>query len=440
MLTALLGQCYASLSGNHNIRATSRKLRNLRHVTGTVISIRSATGIWHALGFKWAEECSLHVTQEGPTGDPPATPEELLSAWRDWAAQEMQRRAVLGHYILDGNLCALNQQAAAVRHIVCALTLGCSDAEFRLQNPADWAALHFKHRQTNSPISTSCITLRTTFAKLFSPGQVGPCHYAMTTILALMEGLQTVLFEQQQFGLSDHLLVPSSNTVEASICEVFSMMNTSLDLNDVERRCLLIRWHALCIDLMCGAPVSNEQLARPGLEGSQERSGASVHRPLAMYQYRGAPSDRCALLHALSLLEDTRQVPPAACPPFVLAHSIFIASKVLMANAVRSSPHAVLSSAKVDLATLSWSTTPRSSLIVTPQSRTDACAPSLLAECRPQSPNDSVGHFVKNDGIIQRHGIPIRIRHEFLRGVGQLRQLGLTFPLAKELGRDLDWL
>ncbi len=83
LLTAVLGQTYALMSKNESLRMTSQ--------------------IFHGLGFYWARQCGM-FNLGPPSYNVPslgASEEQKLECWKVWAAQEVQNRAVLGHYILE---------------------------------------------------------------------------------------------------------------------------------------------------------------------------------------------------------------------------------------------------------------------------------------------------------------------------------------------------
>ncbi|KFY51015.1 hypothetical protein V496_09007 [Pseudogymnoascus sp. VKM F-4515 (FW-2607)] len=85
VLTSLLGQVYGALSKNRDIRTTSQA--------------------FHAIGFFWARHCGMFDNPPFPTGSLPplnAAESTIDQEWRIWTAREIQQRALLGHYVLDG--------------------------------------------------------------------------------------------------------------------------------------------------------------------------------------------------------------------------------------------------------------------------------------------------------------------------------------------------
>lgn len=100
MLTALLGQTYAYLSGDNSIRSTAF--------------------VFHGLGFLWARFRGLHAVQDCNreivlAAD--ASDAEKQDLWEMWAAKKDQRRAVLGHYILDRLLSQASESPTSARHM-----------------------------------------------------------------------------------------------------------------------------------------------------------------------------------------------------------------------------------------------------------------------------------------------------------------------------------
>ncbi|EMT70409.1 hypothetical protein FOC4_g10008857 [Fusarium odoratissimum] len=80
VLTALLGQCYAVMSEKADLKLTSQ--------------------VFHRLGFNWANQNNL----SGASSQQPHREVNDKRDWKQWAAEEVYHRALVGHYILDGQL------------------------------------------------------------------------------------------------------------------------------------------------------------------------------------------------------------------------------------------------------------------------------------------------------------------------------------------------
>lgn len=137
LLTALLGQYYAMLSDDIDLTNTSL--------------------LFHGLGFRWAKLAGLLDTAtldaEIPLDADPAARDDL---WRCWAARETQKRAMLGHYILDGCLISLFGALPTVRHDLNPLTLASDDELFKQESAATWWAglKHVRHGRSSPSFSS----------------------------------------------------------------------------------------------------------------------------------------------------------------------------------------------------------------------------------------------------------------------------------------------
>jgi hypothetical protein len=89
------------------------------------------------LNFPWTlllltRQCGMfNVGQESytvPSLDSPGG--KKLECWKVWAAQEVQHRAVLSHYVLDGHISQFSGYAACARHVTNPLQIPAPDAAF----------------------------------------------------------------------------------------------------------------------------------------------------------------------------------------------------------------------------------------------------------------------------------------------------------------------
>lgn len=123
VVTALLAQIYGALSKNRVIRTTSQA--------------------FHALSFYWARQCASSSSDTLPYDASrlpsiDATSSEKEAAWRTWAAKEVQQRALLGHYLVDGLISRMSGETTSVRHTANQLGLPSSEIAFEARNADEW--------------------------------------------------------------------------------------------------------------------------------------------------------------------------------------------------------------------------------------------------------------------------------------------------------------
>jgi len=67
-----------------------------------------------------------------------ASEPEKDRAWRLWAAKEIQQRALLGHYLLDGLITQMTGETPSVRHAANKLGLPSTEGTFESRNANEW--------------------------------------------------------------------------------------------------------------------------------------------------------------------------------------------------------------------------------------------------------------------------------------------------------------
>ncbi|KAL5622426.1 hypothetical protein FOBRF1_001676 [Fusarium oxysporum] len=111
VLTALLGQCYAVMSEKADLKLTSQ--------------------VFPSLGFNWANQNNL----SGASSQQPHREVNDKRDWKQWAAEEVYHRALVGHYILDGQLSyLLGQPGAATLHTINTLRLSAYSKAFEARD------------------------------------------------------------------------------------------------------------------------------------------------------------------------------------------------------------------------------------------------------------------------------------------------------------------
>ena len=304
--TAFLGQTYAMLSRNHKLRMTSQ--------------------IFHSLGFYWARECGMYTSRLDFTlpHTLELSNESLIHEWRQWAADEVQLRVLLAHYILDSQLAHFISAPTSQRHTSNSLRIPCSDALFCASTAAEWAKL-LRAESVELP------TFRELFWLLYSDRHGASGVTLMLPSLAIkvvIEGLRSVILEAAVVD-GPVLGAPSTTATFKALGRVHSYLLSADHLSNGHKTELLLRWHAVCIDATANSVTICQDLCSiHSIEQSVFGRRKSEGDPIHTKTWTATPHSRKALLHAAAVYENLDHL------PFSHAHSIHIPMSIFAAAVI----------------------------------------------------------------------------------------------------------
>lgn len=316
VLTALLGQTYAILSKNESLRMTSQ--------------------VFHGLGFYWARQCGMYDVEDFDECAIPAldAPEnQKMEAWKSWAAREISKRSVLGHYILDGQISEFSGHPACTRHVTNSMFTPAPEPIFSATTVDGWIfamRLHVKKRTS----------FREVFVSLFSkePDSLASLDQPLTnfSIRVVLEGLQSLASDIQVTGPS--VGTPSRTDVARALIK---LQKERLLLSDtsVENTELLVRWHAIFLNLAAPSTTLCQQLC--DLYDIQQQ----LHRqaPIAASTWNiqtWSQSVDClrALLHAMAIQDLVENLPLGRSHAIHLPAAIFGVATIYSARCLAGLP------------------------------------------------------------------------------------------------------
>ncbi|EAU30954.1 predicted protein [Aspergillus terreus NIH2624] len=307
VLTALLGQTYALLSSNPNIRTTAF--------------------VFHGLGFYWARTSGMHLVDDLQL---PAIPDVEAeqgvkeTAWRTWAAAEVQRRATLGHYILDGLIVQASGSVASARHLTNKIKSACSDAAFAAETPEEWISQVARLDHVQIPFSAL-------FVRICARDYVeAPLGLSRLSIAVLLEGLQSLIAELHDVGSPALGTVSSSQIVQGlmNIYEGNLCTSRSVDASQT-----LIRWHAVCIEL-CTPPIFLYRRICDAYKLPQVLSGIPVRDgapPFDLGSWAQSVQAFRAVLHAVAIIRLLHDIPSGHTHAVHIPGCLFASAMVLIA-------------------------------------------------------------------------------------------------------------
>ncbi|EXK24926.1 hypothetical protein FOXG_10080 [Fusarium oxysporum f. sp. lycopersici 4287] len=314
VLTALLGQCYAVMSENTDLKLTSQ--------------------VFHSLGFNWANQNNLY--RPSSSQQPALSAGEVSDerAWKEWAAEEVYHRALIGHYILDGHLSYLSgQPGAATLHATNSLRLSACSKAFEARDTQEWR-LALDQEQSQGPTSSFSDIYHELFATIHPENEVSPYLRSLNAPLdvrVVLECLHALVRENREMQSSKSIVkIPTLPEVKQALVRVFQLLNDTWPFDDTERLELVIRWHFVCLDLLCNSIKLFDQICRH-LQIDQhifktKNSGSDLKD--SMQWIRGSTDAKCAFLHAVAIQDTVNQLPFNRTNTFWMPIPIFAASTI----------------------------------------------------------------------------------------------------------------
>ena len=306
MITALLGQIYGALSKNRAIRTTSQ--------------------VFRPLGFFWARHCGMYDSEPYsmenlPSIDAPAA--EKDHQWRIWSAREIQQRALLAYYVLDGLVGQMSGDGASARHVSNPLSLPSSEAAFDANTADEWLA----HMHSQKPDQSS---FRVVFRSLFPPvGNFRALDYQFSAfaLRVVLEGLQSLISD-----CDDHELavgVPSRSDVRRALAQVHETISMSVHFSAAERLEILLRWHTVCLDTMINSTVlSRHVCSRYNLPQHVSGGCRTVQPGFDLVEWANSEDARRAVLHAVAIQDIVEQLPRGRAHVVHMPSSLFAAATI----------------------------------------------------------------------------------------------------------------
>lgn len=295
VLTALLGQCYAMMSENTDLKLTSQ--------------------VFHSLGFNWANQNNLF--RPSPSQQPTRSAEQASDehAWEKWAAAEVHHRALIGHYILDGQLSYLSgRPTAAVLHATNNLRLSARSKVFQAQNAQEWRH-ELEEQQPHDSTFTFCDIYYELFSANHHEDDSSSCLYGLTMPLdvrAVLECLHALVRDNREAHSSKSIVnIPALPQVKLALVRVFQLLTNTWSLDHTERLELTIQWHFVCLDLLCNSIELLDQTCRH-LHISQhifKTRNSGVELKDSLNWIRGSTDAKYAFLHAVAIQDLIGQLP-----------------------------------------------------------------------------------------------------------------------------------
>ncbi|KAJ5623946.1 hypothetical protein N7510_000255 [Penicillium lagena] len=306
LITALLGQIYGALSKNRVIRTTSQ--------------------VFRPLGFFWASHCGMlesgpYAMENLPSADAPVAQKE--HQWRIWAAREIQQRALLAYYILDGLVSHMSGDGASASHVANSLSLPSDEATFDANTADEWLAYMRSQKHDQS-------SFKMVFRSLFSPvGSFRPLDYQLSAfaLRVVLEGVQSLVSDCDDNDLA--VGVPGRSDVRRALAQVHETISMSIHFSAAERLEILLRWHTVCLDTMVNSTVICRHVcSRYNIPQHVSGGNRTVQPGFDLVKWTNSDDARRAVLHAVAIQDIVEQLPRGRAHVVHMPSALFAASTI----------------------------------------------------------------------------------------------------------------
>ena len=254
---------------------------------------------------------------------------EKEQQWRTWASREIQQRALLGYYILDGLVAQMSGGATSARHAANQLRPPSGDEVFEAGTADEWL-VQMRSEKIDQP-SFRCI-----FRLLFSASSSGDVSHLLASSVStfslrvVLEGLQSLVSDCIEDDSSAVVGVPLKADIRKVLVQVYDAINTNISFSAPEKLEILLRWHAICLDtiiestLMCRHVCSSYNIPQHVSGGVNQGSKFGID--LASWAKTG--DARRALLHATAIQDIVEQLPRGRAHVIHMPSSLFAAATI----------------------------------------------------------------------------------------------------------------
>jgi hypothetical protein len=306
VLTALLGQTYAILSKNKNLRTTAQ--------------------VFHGLGFSWARHCGMFDSNDFRDADVPdlnAPEHEKVEAWKTWAAKEVMKRAVLGHYILDGQISEFSGHPVCTRHVTNSFSMPAPEPVFDATTVDTWIFAMRLH-----PVQKT--SFREVYISLFSGKESDPQGMPLKNfaVRVVLEGLQSLATE---ISTGHAVGTPSKMTIAKALTKLHNerLLHSEHTVENIE---LLVRYHTICLNLATPTTMLGHRICHLYSISQQ------LHQPLApdpsftLREWANSTDGLRALLHAIAIQDLVEKLPLGRSHAIHLPTAIFAVATIYTAR------------------------------------------------------------------------------------------------------------
>jgi hypothetical protein len=265
--------------------------------------------------------------------------DETAQKWKAWASSELQLRALLGHYILDGQLSFISGEPTSVVHASNSLLLSSSRRLFDCQTANEWL-------QEMKQVSRGKASFRQIYLVLFKSQYLDDATSRADLLKTLespmdvrvvLECLHSLVRENRDPSYSQSIVAnPSPQEIKLALFRLYEHLERQESSQDpILRLELLLWWHFVCLDFVADCMKLSQQLVRE-FQIQTQTSIFAVREtqepwPTMINWTRTSLDARRALLHALAIQDLASQLPLSHIQSMWMPLPVFAAAITLNA-------------------------------------------------------------------------------------------------------------
>jgi hypothetical protein len=257
------------------------------------------------MGFRWARQTGMVAGASRRSkiylDSSQASPNALEKIWKRWVAEEIQLRAILGHYVLDGLLTDFSGQPTAVRHTANPVLLPSCETVFEARTADEWLAEMRKEEECN-------LSFKDVYVILFEPqSELERLPSTSLSVRVILEALQSMIYEHHEAG-GQAIGTPSKTDIGRALVRFYYSHIQHLP-SLLERVEHAIRWHVICIQLA----IENASLAKQicdlyGFPQDLQNCKTQTVGLKDFSEWVDKPNARRAILHAVALADACQEL------------------------------------------------------------------------------------------------------------------------------------
>jgi hypothetical protein len=255
---------------------------------------------------------------------PNASKAEKEHQWRVWVSREIQHRAVLAHYMLDGLITQMSGKPSSARHASNQLGLPSNEAAFEAGTADEWLN-HLRSQQVDQS------SFRSIFRLLFSPTD-DSCwlghSFSAFSYRVLLEGLQSLVSDCDDEAEAA-VGVPTKIEIRRALVRVYESTIQSVCLHSSDRLETLLRWHAICLDAVISSSLLCRYVCcRCNIDQHIWANCKGTKPDFDLVRWANTPNGRRALLHAVAIQDIVEQLPRGRAHAIHMPSALFAAATV----------------------------------------------------------------------------------------------------------------
>jgi hypothetical protein len=291
---------------------------------------------FYGLSMHWAQYCGLYdigscqlpVARLPSEHDPIET---KMHAWRSWVARETKLRTLLGLCIVDGVVSQFSGNLVNTCSATKYLPSAAPEGVFTADTADKWIrAMGMAHGESRNRSSPAPGTFRDLHYSMASNGTEPRQVKAVSGILnikILLETLASLAVDLDGMSGDPNVATHKLEAFKALVCFRQHLLQ-SLSLSAAEKAIGLLRWHAICLDLVVSTARGTRRMCHhygipQHIFGGRKRQETKVIDPERWA--RGLNARKC-LLHAMEIHKIASEIPLGIIHDTCLPGALFAAA------------------------------------------------------------------------------------------------------------------